>query len=53
MGNGSAAGPLTPGMEEKNVVRVTGNEDPSEKQLMHSRQYASISWSIALTVSGL
>ena len=42
MGNGSAAGPLTPGMEEKNVVRVTGNEDPSEKQLMHSqpiRQY--------------
>ena len=42
MGNGSAAGPLTPGMEEKNVVRVTGNDEPSEKQLMHSqpiRQY--------------
>ena len=42
MGNGSAAGPLTPGMEEKNVVRVTGNDESSEKQLMHSqslRQY--------------
>ena len=37
MGNGSNAGPLTLGVEEKYVVRVTGNEDPSEKRLIQSQ----------------
>ena len=37
IGNGSNAGPLTLGMEEKYVVRVTGNEDPSEKRLIQSQ----------------
>ena len=32
MGNGSTAGPLMLGTEEKNVVIVIGNEDPSEKR---------------------
>ena len=32
MGNGSAAGPLTLVMEDKNVVKVRGNEDPEEKR---------------------
>ena len=36
MRSGSTAGQLTLGMEKKNVVRVTGKIDPSEKWLMHS-----------------
>ena len=31
MGNGSTTGALTLGMEEKDVVRVRGNENPSEE----------------------
>ena len=37
MGNGSTAGPLTLGMEEKNVVIVIRNEDPSGKRLMQTQ----------------
>ena len=37
MGNGSTAGPLSLEIEEKNVVRVIGNEDPPEKRLIRSQ----------------
>ena len=35
MKNGSTAGPLTLEMEKKNVVTVTGNEDPHSQLLCH------------------
>ena len=37
MENGSTAGPLTLGMEEKDVVPVLWKEDPSDKRLVQSQ----------------